>query len=203
MKRIGMYIGWVLTCMAWIGPVSAAVAPGQMAPDFTLTASDKKTYHLAEFRGKYVVLEWFNRSCPFVQKHYLSGNMQSLQDTYLKKGVIWFSISSSAPGKEGYMTQEDAVQERIKDKARSTATLLDPMGQTGRAYGAKTTPHMFVINPKGQIVYAGAIDDHPSTDTEDIPKSRNFVAQALDQALAGKPVQTPTTQPYGCSVKYK
>lgn len=203
MKWIGISVCLVLMFMTGMRPLRAAVAPGQAAPDFNLPASDKKTYHLAEFKGKFVVLEWFNQSCPFVRKHYDSGNMQKLQDVYLKKGVTWFSMSSSAPGKEGYMTPEDAIQERVKDKVRSTATLLDTLGVVGRAYGAKTTPHMFVINPQGVVIYAGAIDDHASTEANDIPLSKNYVALALDQAIAGKPVKTPETPPYGCSVKYK
>jgi peroxiredoxin len=186
---------------AW--PAGAEVRPGTTAPDFALPATDGKTYHLSDFQGKYVVLEWYNKSCPFIRKHYDSGNMQGLQKTYTQKGVAWLEIASSAPGKEGYMTPQDALSQRIKEKMNSTATLLDPDGKVGRLYGAKTTPHMFVINPKGTLIYAGAIDDHNSAEAEDIPKSRNYVADALDAAMAGKPVTTATTQPYGCSIKYK
>jgi peroxiredoxin len=183
-----------------------AAVPGQPAPDFSLPATDGKTYHLADYQGKdgkYVVLEWFNKDCPFIRKHYSSGNMQKLQETYRKRGVIWFEIASSAPGKEGYMTPDEAVKVRIDDKSQSAATLLDPDGKAGQLYGAKTTPHMFVINPKGTVIYAGAIDDHNSADPADIPNSKNYVAAALDAALAGKPVQTPSSQAYGCSIKYK
>ncbi len=176
---------------------------GQAAPDFTLSASDGKTYHLTDFKGKFVVLEWFNKDCPFVKKHYGSGNMQKLQETYLHKGVVWLSICSSAPGKQGYMNKAETVQERITDKVRSTASLMDPTGKVGRAYGAKTTPHMFIVNAEGNLIYKGAIDDNNSPDPADIPKSKNYVAEALDAALAKKPVPTPSTQPYGCSVKYK
>jgi peroxiredoxin len=189
--------------------VYADAMPGQAAPDFSAPASDGKTYRLADYHatktepGKFVVLEWYNPGCPFIRKHYDSGNMQKLQETYRNKGVIWFEIASSAPGKEGYLTKEDAIKQRIQDKTKSTATLLDSDGKVGKLYGAKCTPHMFVIDPKGKVVYAGAIDDHRTPDPEDIPQSKNYVALALDQALAGKPVATPSTQPYGCSVKYK
>jgi len=176
---------------------------GKPAPEFALAASDGKTYHLSDFKGKFVVLEWFNKDCPFIRKHYDSGNMQKLQETYLHKGVVWLSIASSAAGKEGYLTKEEAVKERVKDKVRSTATLLDPMGTAGRLYGAKTTPHMFVINAKGELIYKGAIDSTNSPDPADIPTSKNYVADALDAAMAGKAVATPSTPPYGCSVKYK
>jgi peroxiredoxin len=181
----------------------AAARLGKPVPDFTLPASDGQTYHLSDYKGKFVVLEWFNKDCPFTHKHYGSGNMQRLQDTYVKKGVVWFSICSSAPGKLGYLTREDAAQHRIDNHVHSTATLLDPDGKVGRLFGAKTTPHMFVINPQGALIYDGAIDDHAYTDEADIPQSVNYVALALDQAMAGLTVQTPYSRPYGCSVKYK
>ncbi len=181
----------------------ATAQPGKPAPNFSLEASDGKTYSLSDFQGKFVVLEWFNKDCPFTRKHYDSGNMQKLQGIYQQKGVAWLSICSSAPGKQGYLNKEDAVRQRVADKVRSTATLLDPDGKVGLLYGAKTTPHMFVINPKGIVVYAGAIDDHASADAADISQSKNYVAMALDQAMAGQPVQTPSTPPYGCSIKYK
>jgi peroxiredoxin len=197
--------GCLIAASLVLAPVFAgAVAlPGKTAPDFTLPASDGKSYHLADYKGKFVVLEWFNKDCPFIRKHYDSGNMQKLQETYLKKGVVWFSIASSAPGKEGYMTAEAAARERAKDQSHSTATLLDPDGKVGQLYGAKTTPHMFVINPQGTLIYAGAIDDHASADPDDIPQSVNYVALALDQALAGQPVKTASTRSYGCSIKYQ
>ena len=183
--------------------VYAAAEVGKPAPDFSLEASDGKAHRLSDHLGEFVVLEWYNKSCPFVKKHYGSGNMQKLQGTYLHKGVTWFSIISSAPGKEGYLTRREAVKNRIDSKIRSTATLFDPEGVAGRAYGAEVTPHMFIIDPKGAVIYAGAIDSHNSPDPADIPSSTNYVAQALDQALAGRPVTTPSTTPYGCSIKYK
>ena len=185
------------------GIASAAPTIGTPAPLFSGQASDGKTYNLADYKGKFVVLQWYNKDCPFIHKHYDSGNMQKLQDTYGKKGVVWFEVISSAAGHEGYMTASQAQENRIKSATKSDATLLDPDGKIGLAYGAKTTPHMFVIDPKGILIYQGAIDDHNSADADDIPKSKNYVAAALDEAMAGKPVSTPSTHPYGCGVKYK
>lgn len=181
---------------------SAEAVIGKPALDFSLSASDRKTYHLADYRGKTVVLEWFNPRCPFVRKHYDSGNMQKIQERYTQNGVIWLSIDSSAPGKQGYLTPEAAARNRMDYKAKSSATLLDPRGTVGHLYGAKTTPHMFIINPQGVLVYKGAIDDHPSTDISDIAQSKNYVVAALDEIVAGKPVSTPYSDSYGCSVKY-
>jgi peroxiredoxin len=176
---------------------------GSPAPDFSAAASDGKTYHLKDFTGKYLVLEWTNKDCPFVHKHYDSGNMQKLQETYLHKGVAWLSVASSAPGKEGYMAREEMTKYRVSHKVQSIATLLDPSGKMGKAYGAKTTPHIFIIDPKGVVIYTGAIDDHNNTDPAEITISTNYVQQALDAALSGQPVPIPSTPPYGCSVKYK
>jgi hypothetical protein len=176
---------------------------GKSAPAFTGQGSDGKAYSLADYKGKFVVLQWYNRDCPFIHKHYDSANMQMLQSAYGKKGVIWFEILSSAPGREGYMTAAEAQANRAKYMSRALATLLDPDGKIGQLYGAKTTPHMFIIDPKGILIYQGAIDDHASTDPADISKSKNYVATALDEAMAGKPVSTPETRPYGCGVKYK
>jgi peroxiredoxin len=181
----------------------ADTAIGKPAPDFTLPDPQGKTHSLSSQKGKYVVLEWFNEGCPFVRKHYDSGNMQKLQSTYMGKGVVWYSILSSAPGKEGYAAGADAAAQVTKNKMQSTALLLDPDGKAGRAYGAKTTPHMYIIDPKGTLIYRGGIDDKASADAEDIAKSRNHVQQALDEALAGKPVSMADTKPYGCGVKYK
>src|ERR1035437_1352954 len=176
---------------------------GQPAPAFVATGSDGQTYTLAEYKGKFVVLEWYNKDCPFIHKQYDSGNMQRLQDTYGKKGVVWFEVASNAPGKEGYMTVAEAQANRQKVGTKADATLLDPDQAVAKLYEAKTTPHMFIIDPKGVLIYQGAIDDHNSTDAEDIPKSKNYVAAALDEALAGKPVAVSSTHPYGCGVKYK
>ena len=180
----------------------AAAVVGKAAPAFSLTDMDGTTVKLSDYKGKFVVLEWVNFECPFVRKHYGSENMQKLQKAYTEKDVVWITICSSAPGKQGNLTGEEAREATKEHGASPTEFLLDPKGVAGRAYGAKTTPHMFVIDPKGKLIYAGAIDDTPSTKVDDIPNSKNYVVAALDAALAGKPVETATTKPYGCSVKY-
>jgi AhpC/TSA family len=176
---------------------------GTAAPDFSLTDAKGKTHSLAQYKGKYVVLEWFNPECPFVKKHYGSGNMQKLQSEYTGKGVIWLSIDSSAPGTEGNLTPEQAEKKMSEWKTRQTAFLLDPEGKAGRAYGAKNTPDMIIINPEGKIIYEGAIDSKATPNPADIPSSTNYVKVALDESMSGKPVTTSSTKPYGCSVKYK
>jgi peroxiredoxin len=175
---------------------------GSAAPDFSATDSKGKTHSLSEYKGKYVVLEWFNPECPFVKKHYGGGNMQKLQADATGKGVVWLSVDSSAPGTEGNLTPDQAEKKLNEWKAKQTALLLDQDGKVGRAYGAKNTPHMFVINPEGKIVYEGAIDSKPTPNPADIPASTNYVKVALDESLAGKSVTTAQTKPYGCSVKY-
>jgi|SRR6202521_4569950 len=176
---------------------------GAAAPDISATDSKGKTQTLSQYKGKYVVLEWFNPECPYVKKHYGSGNMQKLQEEFTGKGVVWLTINSSAPGLEGNLTAEQANQKIAEWKAHSTALLLDPDGKAGRTYGAKNTPHMFVINPEGKIVYEGAIDSKATSNASDIASSTNYVKAALDESLAGKTVTTPSSRPYGCSVKYK
>ena len=175
---------------------------GQPAPAFTLTGTDGQPHTLSEYAGKYVVLEWLNHDCPFVRKHYGSGNMQKLQKKWTGQGVVWLSINSSAPGKQGNYPPEEANELTKQKGAAPTAVLLDPDGAVGRAYGARTTPHMFIVDPKGELIYAGGIDDKPSTDPADVGTARNHVDQALTEALAGKPVTVATSPPYGCSVKY-
>ena len=183
-------------------PSFAAVEPGEEAPDFTLTDSKGTSHKLSDFRGKLVVLEWLNHECPFVKKHYEGGNMQKLQQEYTAKGVVWLSIISSAPGKQGHRTGPQADVDTKDKNPAPTAVLLDPSGEVGKKYDAKTTPEMFVLDKEGKILYAGAIDSIKSTDSADIAKAENHVRQALDAALAGQPVPTPKTTPYGCSVKY-
>ncbi|MBI2788980.1 MAG: thioredoxin family protein [Elusimicrobia bacterium] len=178
----------------------AAPELGKPAPDFTLSDQSGKPVKLSDSKGKFVVLEWFNEGCPFVQKHYGTRNMQGLQKKYGAKGVVWYTIVSSKEGKQGYLTPADASQ-RIKAMS-SKAILLDGKGEVGRLYGAKTTPHLFVVDKKGTLIYMGGIDDNPSADPEDVKTAKNFVAAALDEAMAGKPVSTPSSRPYGCSVKY-
>jgi peroxiredoxin len=179
-----------------------AAKVGEAAPEFVTTASNGKTVRLAEYRGKYVVLEWHNNGCPYVGKHYKSGNMQRLQKEWTERGVIWFTILSSAPGKQGYVTASEENEYLARMQASPTAALLDPSGEIGHLYDAKTSPQMVVIDPKGIMIYSGAIDDKPTTDVQDVPTATNYVSQALEEAIAGKQVHTPTTRPYGCSVKY-
>jgi peroxiredoxin len=183
---------------------AADVPPiGSAAPDFSLPDAKGDTHSLSEYKGKYVVLEWFNPECPFVKKHYGSGNMQNLQKEYTDKGVVWLTIDSNAPGTQGNLTAEEASKIATSWKTHETALLLDPEGQAGKAYGAKNTPNMVIINPEGKIIYHGAIDSKATPNPADIPTSTNYVKAALDQSLSGKPVTTSQTKPYGCSVKYK
>lgn len=172
-----------------------------VAPDFSLKGSDGKLYSLKDFQGKVVVLEWFNDDCPFVKKHYETGNMQKLQEKYTQNGIVWLSISSSKPGKA--LSEKEAEQIRADRKAKSTALLIDADGTVARSYGAKTTPHMFVINGEGKIVYNGAIDDDSSFKKESVKKAHNYVTEALDFATgkSKKPLKSAVTRPYGCSVK--
>jgi peroxiredoxin len=176
---------------------------GSAAPEFSLPAASGKTHSLADYKGKYVVLEWFNPECPFVKKHYGSDNMQKLQKEYTGKGVVWLTIDSNAPGTEGNLTAEQAQKVMSSWKTKQTALLLDPDSKVAKIYGAKNTPDMIVISPEGKIVYEGAIDSKATPNPADIPNSTNYVKAALDESLAGKPISNPTTKPYGCSVKYK
>jgi peroxiredoxin len=182
---------------------SATVRVGSPAPNFTAKTSTGQTVSLSDYKGKVVVLEWTNHECPFVVKHYSTGNMQKLQQEAKAKGVVWFSVVSSAPGQQGFVTAEQANAVVKEKKASPTAVLLDPDGTLGKLYGARTTPHMFVIDKAGQLQYMGAIDDAPSLANQDVTKANNYVRAALGQIMAGQKVTTSTTQPYGCSVKYK
>ena len=184
---------------------AAALAPavvGQPAPAFSLPDSNGKTHALADFKGRFAVLEWWNYECPFVRKHYGSGSMQDLQRRWTGKGVVWVTINSSAPGKQGHVNGAKANALMKEGGGAATAVLLDHDGKVGRLYGAKTTPHMFVVDPKGILLYAGGIDDKPTTDLADVKVARNYVEAALGEATAGKPVTVTSSQPYGCSVKY-
>jgi peroxiredoxin len=199
----------LITALLAIAAASTALfaadspAVGTNAPDFSLTDSKGKTQSVSQYKGKYVVLEWFNPDCPFVKKHYGSGNMQKLQEEFTAKGVVWLSIDSSAPGLEGHLTADQANAKMSEWKTKQSAFVLDPDGKAGQAYGAKNTPHMFVINPEGKIVYEGAIDSKASANPSDIPSATNYVKVALEESLAGKTVSNANTKPYGCSVKYK
>ena len=202
MKRTSLAIVTVAAALLVLPILIATAKVGDPAPGFTASGSDGKSYNLAEYRGKYVVLEWHNNGCPYTRKHYESGNMQRLQKEWTGKGVVWFTVISSAPGTQGYVTADQENAYMSKMHATPTAALLDPNGEIGHMYDAKTTPHMIVINPSGNIIYDGAIDDHPTPDQSDIASSKNYVDVALQEAMSGKPVQTASTRPYGCSVKY-
>lgn len=195
---------WAVLAAAFF-PISAAAQTarvGAPAPDFTATDSNGQAESLSHYHGKFVVLEWHNQGCPYTRKHYESGNMQTLQKEWTGKGVVWFTVISSAPGEQGYVTpnQENAYLAQMH--ADPTAVLLDAQGTVGRLYNAKTTPDMYVIDPNGKLIYSGAIDDRPTTDVSDIRGANNYVSDALTEAMAGKPVATPYTRAYGCSVKY-
>lgn len=196
----------VLFSLALLMPVLFAHAdavPGKPAPAFEVKDASGKTQTLASAKGSWLVLEWFNKDCPYVKKHYESGNMQKLQKAYTDKGVKWFTVISSAKGKQGHETPASAQKVMADRKAATQAILLDETGKMGKDYGAKTTPHMYVIDPTGAVVYAGAIDDNDSADQKVIATSKNHVASALDSVLAGKKVELASTKPYGCSVKYQ
>lgn len=183
-------------------PALAAPVLNQPAPAFQAKDMDGRLRSLTDFRGKTVVLEWTNNGCPYTGKHYASGNMQHLQKSATADGVAWLTVVSSAPGFEGYMTGSQAHAWKKRVGAASTDVLLDASGQVGRAYGARATPHMFVIDKVGKLVYMGAIDDQPTTDPESLKVAKNYVAEALADVKAGRPVATPITRPYGCAVKY-
>lgn len=180
----------------------AQVQVGEEAPDFTLTSVIGNEHSLSDFRGKYVVLEWINHGCPFVRKFYDVGEMQRLQEHYTEQGVIWLAICSSRSGQQGYYTKEEAARVSEEKGANHTAYLYDEPGDVGRLYGARVTPHMYVINPDGVLIYQGAIDSVRSTSSDDIERAENYVVAALEAAMAGEEVATPVTTPYGCSVKY-
>lgn len=186
-----------------IAAFSADVAEiGKTAPNFTLKDSKGNAHSLSDFAGKWVVLEWINFDCPFVVKHYKEKHMQNLQQYYADKGVVWLNICSSAPGKQGHFDNTE-INKRYTDwEIKSMAYLIDEDGKVGKSYGAKTTPHMYIISPEGKLLYQGAIDDKRSTDPADIANSLNYVKAGLDEVMSGKEITNKTTTPYGCSVKY-
>jgi peroxiredoxin len=173
------------------------------APAFTLQNSQGEAVSLSDYKGKYVILEWTNHQCPYVVKHYGSDNMQSLQKKYTDEDVVWLSIISSAPGKQGYVSAEEANQLSADRNAAPTHVLFDPEGEVGKMYAAKTTPHMYIIDPKGELRYAGAIDSIKSANPADIPKAVNYVSASMNALNSGKSPEKTLTPPYGCSIKYK
>lgn len=180
----------------------ADAVPGKPAPPFEVKDARGQVQKLSDYQGKWLVLEWFNKDCPYVRKHYGSSNMQGLQQRYVTQGVAWLSVISSAPGKQGYVEPAEALDTVKTTKSAASQVLLDPSGTMGKAYGAKTTPHMFVIDPRGTVIYAGGIDDNDSANPAVIPTSKNYVSAALDAALAGQKVVTASARPYGCHVQY-
>jgi peroxiredoxin len=204
MKTLCSFLAFAVLAFPLVKSKAAEKAKlDESAPDFTLVDVDGNKHSLSDFKGKYVVLEWVNYDCPFVKKHYNSGNMQKLQSTYREKDVVWLSICSSAPGEQGHFKTAALKERMAKEKAKPTAYLIDEEGAVGRAYDAKTTPHMYVIDPEGVLIYAGGIDNIPSSKIDDIEKATNYVVAALDAAMDGKSIETKASKPYGCSVKYK
>jgi peroxiredoxin len=198
---IALAIGAALSISAF-GPARQEAQVGQPAPMWTLTDTKGATYRLSDYAGKFVVLEWTNHQCPFVQKHYRTGNMQATQKWARDHGAVWFSVVSSAPGSQGYVTPEQGQAIMLRQHSMANAKLLDTGGYVGHAYGARTTPDIMIIDPKGILIYSGGIDNKPTTDDEDVKTAHNYVRAALEEAMAGKQVSVPTSQPYGCSVKY-
>jgi peroxiredoxin len=196
----------VKTCMVFlslaVATLAQAVTIGQPAPAFEVKDASGKLVKLSDFKGKHVVLEWTNPNCPFVVKHYGTQNMQGLQKDATGKDVVWLSISSTAPGHVDYLASKDLVAKYQSWGASSSAMLMDDDGRVGKTYAARTTPHMYIVDPKGVLVYAGGIDDKRSANPADVATAKNFVKGALSELLAGKPVSTPTSAPYGCSIKY-
>ena len=192
----------LLALMLFAALPAHAATVGAPAPDFALQSVAAATVKLSQYRGKYVVLEWVNPDCPYVRKHYGSANMQRLQKDSTARDVVWLSINSTRAGHSEYKPPAKMAAWMKQMNAAASATLLDPKGDAGRAYGARTTPHMYIVDPKGVLAYAGGIDDKRSTDPEDVKTAKNFVRVALDELLAGNPVSSATTAPYGCSVKY-
>ncbi|MEW6144608.1 MAG: redoxin domain-containing protein [Thermodesulfobacteriota bacterium] len=210
MKRSGMIHGALIvlgigSMLLWAhaGAGAAEAQAGKKAPEFAFTDIEGTQAKLSDFRGKYVVVEWFNHGCPFVGKHYKSDKMQDLQRKYTEAGVVWIAVNSTSDGHDNYRDAETSKKEAETKGTSATYIVLDPSGEIGKLYGAKTTPDIFIINPEGVIIYTGAADSINSTDTGDIEKATNYIDKALTEALAGKPVTTPETKPYGCSVKYK
>lgn len=202
MKKILFAFAALLFVFSAVPSVHAALTTGEAAPDFTLPDTAGQNHSLGEHKGSYVVLEWINHDCPFVKKHYDSGNMQQLQAEYTGKGVVWYSVASSAPEKQGHYTAEQWNALSAEKKSAASGVLLDPDGTVGKLYGAQTTPHMYIVDPDGKLIYQGAIDSKASTNPDDIEGSENYVKKALDEAMSGQPVSNASTKAYGCSVKY-
>jgi hypothetical protein len=202
MLATGVFGAMTILILSAVQPAAAQALIGAPAPAFTLTDSNGRTLSLADFKGKAVVLEWTSHECPYVGKHYRGNNMQTLQKKWTGQGVVWLSVISSAPGQPGYISPEQANKLTADRGAAPTAVLFDPTGKVGHAYGARTTPHMYVINGEGALVYKGGIDDQPTARLQDLKSARNFVDQALSEISQGKPVSVTASRAYGCSIKY-
>ncbi|KYG69496.1 alkyl hydroperoxide reductase [Bdellovibrio bacteriovorus] len=190
----------LVTCASSLAMAEAKI--GSPAPDFSVVDATGKTHKLADYKGKYVVLEWYNKDCPYVRKHYDSKNMQKIQGDMTAKNIVWLSVISSAPGKQGHLAATDAVKNAQKEGSKASAILLDEKGVMGKAYGAKTTPHMYLIDPQGVLRYNGAIDSNDSADPKTIASSENYIVRAVASAEKGEKIAKETSKPYGCSVKY-
>jgi len=201
MKQTIVALALAFTAAAASATLSASRV-GAPAPDFKGTDTKGVAHNLSDFKGKWVVLEWHNEGCPYVKKHYGGNNMQQLQKEWTGKGVVWLTVISSATGQQGYMEPAQADAYFAQQSASPSAVLLDPTGEIGKLYEAKTTPHMFVISPDGVLVYNGAIDDKPTSDKADLAGATNYVSAALSEGMAGKALTVPTSRPYGCGVKY-
>jgi len=202
MKSLFVFAGAAVAAALTSFSANAQAVVGSAAPAFTAIDSHGQHHSLGEYRGKYVVLEWHNQGCPYTRKHYVSGNMQALQKEWTAKGVAWFTVISSAPGEQGYVTDAEENAYLARMHADPTAVLMDAEGKLGHLYGAKTTPEMYVIDPGGKLIYEGAIDDRPTPDAKDIKGADNYLNDALTEAMAGKAVAHAYTRSYGCSVKY-
>ena len=202
MRNLPSFATATIAAIALASPLAAAQKNGAIAQDFKLTDVNGKTVQLSQFRGKTVVLEWHNPGCPFVAKHYNSGNMQATQKAARQQGAVWLTINSGAKGKQGHMTGAEAKALVAEQKIQSTNYLFDTKGLVGKAYGAKTTPHMYIIDGTGTLVYQGGIDDKPTANIADIKNARNHVLAALSEIKAGDKVSIAQARPYGCSVKY-
>jgi len=192
----------IIALRAGVQPATAQARIGAPAPAFTLTDSNGRSLSLADFKGKTMVLEWTNHECPYVGKHYRGNNMQALQKKWTKQGVVWLSVISSAPGREGHVTAAQANKLTADRGAAPSAVLFDPTGEVGHAYGARATPHMYVINGEGTLAYMGGIDDQPTARIEDLKGAKNLVDAALSELAQGKPVSVTSSRAYGCSIKY-
>jgi len=202
-KRRALIAGAALLAGLSVNPAGAVPAVGQPAPGFSLTSTDGKTVRLADFQGRHVVLEWVNPGCPYVRKHYNSANMQGTQKEVTTQGVVWLAVNSTENASADYLAPAELGRWMQTQQAAATHTLLDEDGSVGKAYGARTTPHMYIVDPKGVLVYAGGIDSIPSARAGDIQTAVNYIKQGVRESLAGQPIRAASTRPYGCAIKYK